>query len=170
MAYPDDLLGPDEVVVVHKHPHWKMLIWPVIAFLLITGAAVFTASLVAGLSWALVIQIALGAVGLAGISWLTLGPLVRWRSTHFVVTSQRVMIREGVLSRTGIDIPLSRINTVQFRHGLIDRVFGCGTLMIESASDEPLEFNDIPDVERVHTLLYREVNDDPNDDFRPAEQ
>ncbi len=99
------------------------------------------------------------------IAWWTLAPLVRWRTTHFVVTTHRLMVREGVFTRTGIDIPMSRINSVRFRHGLLDRILGCGTLVVESASDEPLEFDDIPQVERVHTLLYREVNDDPRDDW-----
>ncbi len=55
---------------------------------------------------------------------------------------------------------MSRINSVQFRHTVLERFLGCGTLVIESASDEPLEFADIPDVERVHALLYQEVADD----------
>jgi uncharacterized membrane protein YdbT with pleckstrin-like domain len=85
-----------------------------------------------------------------------------------VITTHRVMSREGVFTRTGIDIPMSRVNSVQFRHGVVDRMLGCGTLVIESASDEPLEFDDIPQIERVHSLLYREVNDDPDDDFHPG--
>jgi uncharacterized membrane protein YdbT with pleckstrin-like domain len=78
-----------------------------------------------------------------------------------VLTTRRVLVREGILSRSGIDIPINRINTVQFRHSLIDRLLGCGTLVIESASDEPLEFDDIPQVEKVHSLLYYEVNPAP---------
>ena len=77
-----------------------------------------------------------------------------------MITTRRVLVREGVLSRNGIDIPMSRINSVQFRHTLLERVLGCGTLIIESASDEPLEFDDIPDVERVHSLLYAEAADE----------
>lgn len=99
------------------------------------------------------------------VVWLFLTPFVRWRTTHFIVTTDRLIAREGVLKRTGIDIPMSRINSVQFEHGLLDRVFGCGTLIIESASHEPLRFEDIPHVERVHTVIYREVNDNPNDDY-----
>jgi uncharacterized membrane protein YdbT with pleckstrin-like domain len=87
-------------------------------------------------------------------------PVLRWRTTHFVVTTRRVLIREGVLARHGIDIPMSRINSVQFRHTLLERILGCGTLIIESASEEPLEFDDIPDVERVHSMLYAEVADE----------
>ncbi len=105
-------------------------------------------------------------IGLAILIWLFFVPFIRWRTTHFIVTTDRVMAREGVINRTGIDIPLGRINSVRFEHGLVDRIFGCGTLIIESASQEPLEFDDIPKVEKVHTLIYREVNDNPHDDFK----
>jgi membrane protein YdbS with pleckstrin-like domain len=169
VAYPDDLLSPSEHVVIHKHPHWKMLLLPVFFLLVIVAVAAFVASLVADTSWSLIAWIALAVIGLVLIGWLTLAPLVRWRTTHFIVTSDRVMAREGVLKRTGLDIPLSRINSVRFEHSLLDRVLGCGTLIIESASDEPLEFDDIPNVERVHSLLYREVNDNPDDDYRPGD-
>ena len=158
MPYPDELLGDDERVVLHKHPHWKMLVAPVLAFLVIVALGAYLAALVAGQSWAFYGWIALGVLGGTGVAWLTLAPLLRWRTTHFVLTTRRVLVREGVLSRSGIDIPIHRINSVQFRHTLIERILGCGTLSIESASDEPLEFDDIPQVERVHSLLYHEVN------------
>ena len=34
----------------------------------------------------------------------------------------------------------------------------------------PLEFEDIPNVEYVHSLLYREVNDNPDDDFHTTQR
>jgi uncharacterized membrane protein YdbT with pleckstrin-like domain len=168
VAYPDDLLGEDEHVVIHKHPHWKMLLVPVLVFLVTIGLGAFLAALADRVAGREIAWIVIAVACLLPIARFCVAPLVRWRTTHFVITSQRVMSREGVFSRTGIDIPMSRINSVQFRHGLVDRMLGCGTLVIESASDEPLEFDDIPDVERVHTLLYREVNDDPDDDFQPG--
>ncbi|HEX8866778.1 MAG TPA: PH domain-containing protein [Lentzea sp.] len=167
MAYPDDLLSPSEHVVIHRHPHWKMLLFPVFWLLVVVAIGTYLAGLVVDQSWAPIAWIALTVIGVVLIMWLTLAPLVRWRTTHFIVTSDRVMAREGVFKRTGLDIPLSRINSVRFEHSLLDRVLGCGTLIIESASDEPLEFDDIPSVEKVHSLLYREVNDNPDDDFHP---
>ncbi|MFD9891186.1 PH domain-containing protein [Amycolatopsis sp. NPDC059027] len=168
MAYPDDLLSEQEHVVVHSHPHFKMLIWPVIALLVVLGGGTWLAILAKDASspWNSVGLIALGVVALVLVVWLFLTPLVRWRTTHFIVTTDRLIAREGVLKRTGIDIPMSRINSVQFEHGLTDRIFGCGTLIIESASHEPLRFDDIPRVEHVHTVIYREVNDNPYDDYR----
>jgi len=167
VPYPEGFLHAGEHVVIHKHPHWKMLIFPVFWLLVVVALGTYLAGLVVDQSWAPIAWIALTVIGVVLIMWLTLAPLVRWRTTHFIVTTDRLIAREGVLKRTGIDIPMGRINSVQFEHGLLDRVFGCGTLIIESASDEPLEFDDIPSVEKVHSLLYGEVNDNPEDDFHP---
>ena len=167
MAYPDDLLSEGERVVIHRHPHWKMLLLPYIVLIVTIGLGIWLALLAKDASspWNNVGLIAIGVVALVLIVWLFIIPFVRWRTTHFIVTTDRVMAREGVVNRTGIDIPLSRISSVRFEHGLIDRIVGCGTLIIESSSQEPLEFDDIPKVEKVHSLLYREINDNPNDDF-----
>ncbi|OZM75067.1 hypothetical protein CFN78_02505 [Amycolatopsis antarctica] len=167
MAYPEDLLSEGEYVVVHKHPHFKMLVVPIVILLVTLGLGIWLGILAQDVAppWDLVSLIAIGVVGLVLIIWLFIVPFMRWRTTHFIVTSDRVIAREGVIKRTGIDIPMSRINSVQFEHGLLDRVFGCGTLLIESASDEPLKFDDIPKVEQVHTHIYREVNDNPYDDY-----
>jgi membrane protein YdbS with pleckstrin-like domain len=170
VAYPEDLLSDGERVVIHKHPHWKMLLVPYIVLIVTLGAGVWLTILAQDLSWSMIAMIAIGALALILIVWLFLVPFVRWRTTHFIVTTDRVMAREGVVKRTGIDIPLSRISSVRFEHGLIDRIVGCGTLIIESSSEEPLEFDDIPQVEKVHSLLYREINDNPDDDFAAQER
>jgi uncharacterized membrane protein YdbT with pleckstrin-like domain len=155
MAYPDELLVEGEQVVVHRHPHWKKIILPVLALLIVAGLGSYLAALVAAQTWSGWGWAVLVGLCLALVAWLTVIPVIRWRTTHFVVTNRRVLVREGVLTRQGIDIPMSRINSVRFRHNLLERVLGCGTLVIESASDEALEFDDIPDVERVYTALNR---------------
>jgi uncharacterized membrane protein YdbT with pleckstrin-like domain len=158
VAYPDDLLVDDEQVVVHRHPHWKMLVLPVLALLLFVGVASFLAALVSAQTWAVWAWLGLAAAGLALVGRFTVYPVVRWRTTHFVVTDRRVLVREGVFTRHGMDIPSKRISGVQFRQGLLDRILGSGTLVIESDSDESLEFDDIPGVRRVHAVLYDEVS------------
>ena len=163
MGYPDNVLATDEKVVLHRHPHWKRLIAPVLALLVTTALAAFLAALVARTGWDAntkkVVSAVVAGVWLLLVAWLTLRPFLAWLTTHFVITDRRVMYRHGVLTRAGIDIPLARINSVEFRHGLFDRMVRTGTLIIESASQDPLEFNDIPRVEQVHSLLYHEVFD-----------
>jgi len=164
VGYPDNVLAEDEQVVLHRHPHWKRLIFPVLVFILASGLAAFVAALVEHSNWENqtaknVIFIVIAAIWLVIIGWLTLWPFFTWMTTHFVITDRRVMYRQGVLTRTGIDIPLARVNSVEFRHGLLDRILRTGTLIIESASQDPLEYYDIPRVEEVHSLLYHEVFD-----------
>lgn len=163
MGYPDNVLATDEQVVLHRHPHWKRLIAPVLALLVTTALAAFLAALVARTGWDTntkkVVSAIVAGVWLLVVGWLTLRPFLAWLTTHFAITDRRVMYRHGVLTRAGIDIPLARINSVEFRHGLFDRMVRTGTLIIESASQDPLEFTDIPRVEQVHSLLYHEVFD-----------
>jgi uncharacterized membrane protein YdbT with pleckstrin-like domain len=163
VGYPDNVLAKDEQVVLHRHPHWKRLIAPVLVLVIATGVASFVTALVQRTDWdptaKTVVFWVVWAIWLVLVGWLTLWPFFNWLTTHFVITDRRVMFRHGVLTRSGIDIPLARINSVEFRHGLIDRMVRTGTLIIESASQDPLEFHDIPQVERVHSLLYHEVFD-----------
>jgi membrane protein YdbS with pleckstrin-like domain len=162
VGYPQDALADEEELLLHRHPHWKMLILPSITFVLATGLAGVALG-VAGArlesTAADVATIAALVVWAAIVGWRCLVPLVSWKCTHFIVTDRRVLVRQGVLTHSGIDIPMSRISNVQFRHGLLDRMLGTGTLIIASASDDPLEFDDIPQVQRVHSLLYQQVFD-----------
>jgi uncharacterized membrane protein YdbT with pleckstrin-like domain len=165
VGYPDNVLANDEQVVLHRHPHWKRLVGPVLVLVVATGVAVFVTALVAthtqswGQTARYVVYGVVWAIWLVLVGWLTLWPYLNWLTTHFVITDRRVMFRHGLLTRSGIDIPLARINSVEFRHGLFARMLRTGTLIIESASQDPLEFHDIPQVERVHSLLYHEVFD-----------
>ena len=163
MSYPDNVLAQDEHVILHRHPHWKQLLRPVLALLVVTALASFGAAVVSRTDWdprtRQVVLVVIGVLWLVLVAWLTLRPFLAWRTTHFVVTDRRVMYRHGLLTRAGIDIPLARINSVEFRHGVLDRMVRSGTLVIESASQDPLEFDDVPQVEQVHSLLYHEVFD-----------
>jgi uncharacterized membrane protein YdbT with pleckstrin-like domain len=172
VGYPDNVLAGDEKVVLHRHPHWKRLFWPVVVLILASAAASFGLAVINSTNWdptaKRVIFAVIGAIWLIVIGWLTLWPFLTWLTTHFVVTDRRVMYRRGVLSRSGIDIPLARINSVEFRHGLIDRILRTGTLIVESASQDPLPFHDIPRVEQVHALLYHEVFDTLGSEESPS--
>lgn len=166
MAYPKDQLSSGEQVIINRHPHYKMLFLPIFAFIIAVAAGIWGAVMAGNLQppWDDVVLIAVGVIVLLVLLLRVIKPFLRWRSTHFVVTTDRVIVRHGVVSRKGIDIPMRRINSVRFEHGLLDRIFGCGTLFIESASEDPLRYDDIPAVEKVHAVIYRHLNDEPRDD------
>jgi uncharacterized membrane protein YdbT with pleckstrin-like domain len=157
VAYPDELLVPGEEIIMHKHPHWKMLILPVLVLLVVVAVVSYLAAVIGAQSWSPWARLVLGVIGLGLVVRFTLAPVIRWRTTHFVVTNRRVLVREGLITRRGMDIPMRRITGVEFRQGLVERLLGVGTLVIESPSEDALEFRDIPGVESAHALLYQEV-------------
>ena len=161
MPYPDKVLGEDEEVVRHLHPHWLTVLWPVVLFLVLVGATSFGAALVpAGeqqVTWRLVLVAAALVVGAVFVAV----PLLRWRTTHYVVTTHRLLYRTGILSRHGRDIGLSRITDVSYRQSLWDRVTNSGTVSIETAGEGgPTVFSDIPDSDGVQQLLAQLVEED----------
>lgn len=172
MSYPDNALAAGEQVVIHRHPHWKRLILPVLALLLVTGFAALGSGFVNSTPWAQltknILQGVIWGIWLILVGWLTVWPFLSWLTTHFVVTNRRVMYRRGVLTRSGIDIPLARINSVEFRDRIFERMFRTGTLIIESASQDPLEFSNIPRLREVHALLYHEVFDTLGSEESPS--
>jgi uncharacterized membrane protein YdbT with pleckstrin-like domain len=154
MAKDSNLLADDEELVVDTHPHWKALLLPAIAVPVVVGLAswgVFAMGDFSGRGYA---QIAVIVVAVLVLVWVSLLPWLRWRTTRFIVTSRRVVIRSGVISRTGRDIPLTRVNDVTFTHALLDRLLGCGTLLIESGGERgQLVVSELPHVEMIQRKL-----------------
>jgi uncharacterized membrane protein YdbT with pleckstrin-like domain len=161
MPYPEKLLGDDEDVVQHLHPHWLTIFWPVVWFLLIVGGASFgTALIPVGRQQGVLRMLVLTLAVLLLLS-LVLVPLLRWRTTHYVITTHRLLFREGILARRGRDLALSRITDVSFTQTLWERIINSGTLTIESAGDSGATvLRHIPDSDGVQQLLNHMVEED----------
>lgn len=162
MAYPEKVLADDEEVVERLHPHWITLVPATLWFLLICAAAGFGVAVAPNNGTphsAAIIAIVVVAVLL--VAFLTLGPFVRWRTTHYIFTTHRVLIRRGVLRHVGRDISLQRINDVAFEQSLWDRTVRAGTLTIESAGEHGQEtLDNIPRSDQQQQLLNRLIEQD----------
>lgn len=155
MAYPTKLLAEGERLVMDLHPHWKALISPVVTLVLTLGGGSFVAAALPAGRWQGWGRLAVLVVGLLLIACWAVWPFLKWLTTHFVITDRRVLMRSGVLARTGRDVPLSRINDITFSHTFLERVLGAGTLVVESAGERgQVTLNDVPHVERVQRELY----------------
>ncbi|MGE5828267.1 MAG: PH domain-containing protein [Micromonosporaceae bacterium] len=161
MGFPDDSLTADEHVVLHLHPHWKAMIVPAF-WTLVAVAAVITAAVVLGPgAGATVLVVVVGAAAVVLFLWLAFWPFLVWRSTHFVFTNERVLLRQGVFNREQRDIPLARVNDVSSRQSLLDRLLGCGNLTVESAGERGQSvLTDIPKVVTVQKVVYELVEAD----------
>jgi uncharacterized membrane protein YdbT with pleckstrin-like domain len=161
VPYPDRLLAEDEEVVRHLHPHWLTVFWPLVRLLVIIGLASFgMAAMPAGSEQGL---LRMGVFLLAVVLLLVfvLVPVLRWRTTHYVITTHRLLFRQGIVSRSGRDIGLSRITDVSYRQSMWERIINSGTLTIESAGEGGATvLRRIPDSEGVQQLLNHMVEED----------
>jgi membrane protein YdbS with pleckstrin-like domain len=164
MAISKKLLSDNEHVVLSVRSHGKALIGPAVVLVMV----------VAGVITVLMLNPNNGIVGWGALAvavpllllW-SLTPFLRWMTTTYTVTTRRLITRTGVITRSGRDIPLFRINDVAYEKGLLDRLLGCGTLIISDATEKAgVVLADIPNVERVQLqitdLLF--ARDDGNDD------
>jgi membrane protein YdbS with pleckstrin-like domain len=147
----------DEQRVLLVHPHWKVLVRPVLlAVLVVAAALVLEAVIPAGSAAAGRLVVAAVAV-LVLMVWLMI-PVLRWRLTTYELTTRRLQIRGGIVTRHGRDIPLIRITDVSFEQGPLDRLLGCGRLVVESAGEHgQIVLTEIPHVEQVQATLFQLV-------------
>lgn len=158
MAFPEDVLTEDEQVVLHLHPHWKNLVRPALVAVLAVVAVIVGLLVLPAASVRSVGGYAVVAVGLVLVLGFALRPYLAWRTTHYVFTDERVLVQQGVLSRDRRDLPLSRVTDHAMSQRFVERLLGCGTLLIESASERgQWVLADVPRVERVQTTLYELV-------------
>ena len=154
---PKRLLADDEEVVMALRPHWKEMVWPVVVLLVVSPVATYAATAIPEGSAQGPARIAIVVVAVLILLRLTVWPFLKWVTTSYVVTDRRIITRVGVVARQGRDMPISRVNDVTFEHsGILERVLGCGTLVVESAGERgQLVLRDVPHVEEVQRDVYR---------------
>lgn len=82
------------------------------------------------------------------------GPLLRWWHSVFTVTDRRVSMSWGMFTKHSRELAISRITHVNIERGLLDRLFGCGTIVLrDAASIEPVRLADVPHVHQVRQLV-----------------
>lgn len=134
-------------------PHWRFFLGP--ASLLVLALSGFVAGAVLDLPEG--VQVALAGVTLGALCWFA-GRYARWATTSFVVTTDRLVHRSGVLGRRGIEIPLESVQTVFFSQSLLERLLRCGDLVIESGGERGRQaFSDISRPSSVQNEIHRQI-------------
>jgi uncharacterized membrane protein YdbT with pleckstrin-like domain len=154
MPYPKKLLNDGEEIAFDLKPHWwffaKEIMVGVPLFLigmLILIGLDDDAQKYTGWVWGI------GTVVFA--IWLGIEYL-NWQFTYFVGTSDRVVFRTGVIAKHGVEIPLERINNINFHQRIWERIIGAGDLEIESAGrDGQTRFDNVRHPDGVQQELYR---------------
>jgi uncharacterized membrane protein YdbT with pleckstrin-like domain len=157
VPYPTKFLNQNETVELDLRPHWWFLV-PRTALLIL---AVLFGIWAIGEGW---IQIPAGILVVAALIWFGIR-YAAWATTNFVVTSDRVIYRSGVLRKRSIEIPLDRINTVVSNQGVFERMIGAGDIEIESAGQTPSRFRDIRKPAIVQAEIYKQSEANENRKF-----
>lgn len=156
MPLPKDTLNQNEDLILDIHPHWWYFASSVGILIPIVIAEVFIASKIDGGFWNFLPKVSAGVLALAAL-WVGWKFLL-WRSTHFAVTSYRVIYLSGFFSKQGIEIPIERVNNVNFKQSIIERILGAGDLLIESGGqDGQQRFSDIQRPQIVKKMLLEQV-------------
>ena len=161
MPYSDLILRDGEELVLDLHPHWWYF---ASAFLVAVGAFflglfIWTRHDLPGSDF---FNIGAAVLILGSLVWLG-ERYIRWISTHFVLTTDRVIYRSGVVAKHGIEIPLQRINTIFFSQRIFERLLGLGDLKIESASETGAQvFADIRSPDKVQHDIYAQMEANEN--------
>jgi uncharacterized membrane protein YdbT with pleckstrin-like domain len=157
MGYPTKLLADDESIQYELKPHWRALVLPVILLLLTLGLGIWLIAKFdnSGVRWTVLI------IMLLVLIVAVVRPFLYWMTTQYVITDHRIIVRTGLISRSGRDMPLSRVNDVSFKKSAMERFLNCGTLMIESAGTQgQLIISSVPDVEDIQREIYRLHDED----------
>lgn len=155
MPYPKKLLNEGEELVLDLRPHWWYFAKHIFSGILLFAAfIVILATFGSYKSWGLVPW---GLIALLWAIWLATR-YVNWNFTHFVVTSDRVVFRTGAFAKHGVEIPMEKINNINFHQGIWERIIGAGDLEIESAGREgQSRFEDTWHPDGVQQEIYRQM-------------
>jgi uncharacterized membrane protein YdbT with pleckstrin-like domain len=161
VGFPEDVLADEEEVVLHLRPHVRTVLGP---SLLLAVAVVVTAAtwvlLPADTGGHLAFAVVAAIMGYYGIRY-GLRPLVIWQCTHYVLTDERILLQDGVITRERRDLPLNRVNDHLLSQSLLDRLFGAGTLTVDSIGDQAAVLASVPHAHRVQTTLYELIERQP---------
>jgi uncharacterized membrane protein YdbT with pleckstrin-like domain len=167
MGFPRRLLADHERLVLDLRPHWVALVFPI--FWILLAIAIYVAYVVVtdsagpdAVGW-----IVLGAAAVLAL-WKGVRPIVEWATINFVLTSDRLITRSGIIAKQSKEIPLERINDVTFTQSILERMVGSGDLMIESAGERGQNrISNVRDPEQVQLTIYKEVEENNNRMMRP---
>lgn len=153
MGLPTSLLTEDETLVLDLRPHWIALAPRTV---IVAGSAILWLVSSAYSGWfADASSYVLAVATIASFAFFSVS-FLKWITTNFAVTSERLILRRGVIAKNGVEIPLDRINTVFFQQSIFERVVGAGDLIVESASEQGRQvFSNIDNPVQVQQTIYR---------------
>ena len=158
MPFPKKNLNANETVALDMHPHWWFFAEPAWSLLgsIVLGIVVLVKTDKGTGAYKALGSLALVLLVLTAI-WLV-WRYMKWLTTNFVITSNRLIFRQGVIGKSGVEIPLERVNNVNFSQSMFERILGAGDLLIESGGEDGQQrFTDIRHPAQVQNLIHAQM-------------
>jgi uncharacterized membrane protein YdbT with pleckstrin-like domain len=142
-----------ELRIARFRGHARRLTWSALVLIAVAAAVgYFYGNLPAPLEdWMLVAAAALLVL------FLVILPFLSWWAHVYTITTRRVLERAGILSVRKRELSHVRGYTIQERRGILQRMWGAGTLVLSNGVDQPLRLADVPSVTLVHEALVDQV-------------
>jgi uncharacterized membrane protein YdbT with pleckstrin-like domain len=126
-------LHSGEEMVFDGHPSWRA----VLSFYLTGVVIVAVAVVIAALVGSGVVAVLVGAVALA---LLVLVGLIKRQATRYVITSERLHIRHGILAKKTQETRVQRVQNVNTEQSFFQRILRVGTVDFDTAGTDDSEF------------------------------
>jgi uncharacterized membrane protein YdbT with pleckstrin-like domain len=126
-------LHPGEEIVFDGHPSWRSTLGFYLAGIVAVAVVVAIAWLVQGAGLAVL-------AGVVALAVLVAAGLAKRASTRYVITSQRLHIRRGLLARHVQQTSIDRVQNVNTSQSLLERVVQVGTVDFDTAGSDDSEF------------------------------
>ena len=149
-------LIPGENVIQQMHPHWALLAKPLLNLIGLIGLVYLYFHFFH--MWLpnhspKIDLVFLTITGIALIPWVV-APYVKWATTMYLFTDQRIVTRTGLFRIEGETIPLNKINSISFSKSLLERLYGSGSLKIESAAEDEAIIKHVRGAENIQREIY----------------
>jgi hypothetical protein len=112
-------------------------------------------------SWQPVLVLAVAGVILLLLVRALVIPLARWSSNRYVLTNMRLIHRRGATKRTEHQINLSAIGQLQTEQGVLQRVVGSGTLVVDLGFDRGHHYQDVPRITTFKEYVVQAISELP---------
>ena len=153
MAFPKKYLNDGEEIILDLRPHWFFLFGPALVLIAALALAVWVGTGDPE-DYVLFPVLALAVVALLYF----LVRLAQWMTTDFVLTTDRLIYRKGVVSRSGREIPLERVNDVSFTQSLFQRMLRAGDLLVESGGERgQSSFGHFANPQAIQNEIHRAI-------------
>lgn len=142
MGYVESALLPGEMVKYRAKLHWNIYLLAIALF--ISGIVPFVWGFVLGVhdTTGLTIVV-IGAVLLFAAVWAGINSLLKSKSSEFVVTDRRVIIKVGLISRRTLEMNSSKIENISIDQTITGRIFDYGTIEISGTGGTKETFSNI---------------------------